>query len=259
MGTIASPTPIPTTTPAAITGTGLVYHYDQQHLFGLDPQPAVFLPDAENRTTMSAAVSGSPTYVPSTQNYSYNGTTQWWTSTDTLLSSAGNLHAVAGKTWTLEAWFRFPVTPVGTRAGNESWAICSKGGGIGGGETFTLFVGSATDTTLFPTVPYICYVGLNGGKTQISTGPVNDNIWRQAVITWDGTTSNVYLNGAFRSAAVPGPAVFQESTWTIGSAGNGTAGMAFEGQIGPIRIYNRALSAGEITVNFNYNRARFGI
>lgn len=248
---------ISTATPTTVTGTGLTYHYDPSHLFGLDTFTGTILPDIEKTTNMSGA--GTPTYLSGPKTYSYNGVTQWWTSTDTDMPRVSGLQASAGLAWTLEAWFKFPVTPSGVRTGNQSWAICSKGGGIGGGETFTLFVGSATDTSLFPSVPYYCYVGVFGSKTQISPGPVNDNTWRQVAITWNGTSGNVYLNGAVGSALNVGTAGYQTNTWTIGSAGNGSPVMAFEGEIGPIRVYNRALSAGEILNNFDNDRTRFGI
>ena len=257
-GSVGVDITINTAAPTAITGAGLVYHYDPNHLFGLDTNNNLVLPDIEKRTTMTGA--GFPVYESGTKSYAFNGSNQWWASADNTLIEADGLFADVGNTWSVEAWFKFPVTPLGTRTGNQSWAICSKGGGIGGAETFTLFVGSATDTTFSPTVPYICYIGSRGSKTQISTGSVNDNTWRQVVVTWDGTAGVVYLNGSSRGALTVGGAAFQDtSTWTIGSAGNGAAGFAFEGSIGPIRIYNRSLTAGEVTTNFNYDRTRFGI
>jgi hypothetical protein len=42
-------------------------------------------------------------------------------------------------------------------------------------------------------------------------------------------------------------------------AARNTGARNFEGSIPIARVYNRALSASEITQNFNANKARFGL
>ena len=256
-GTAGPDVSISTASPASIVGSGLVYNYDAAHVLGLDNSPSAILPDIEGNVPLTGV--NLPAYNSGNGSYSFNGTNQWFTSTEAILPEADGLMADVGNTWSVEAWYRFPVTPSGTRTGNQAWTVVGKGGGIGGAETFTLFVGSATDTFYHPGVPYFNYIGVRGLKTQIAPGSVNDNTWRQAVITWDGTAGSVYHNGSLVSALNVGGAAQQFGTWTIGANGGAASTFAFEGSIGPVRVYNRALTAGEVTINWNYTRARFGL
>lgn len=103
--------------------------------------------------------------------------------------------------------------------------------GSGGGWAFTDHVGN---TTLVP------------------------NAWYQTVWTWNGSSSILYLNGN------------QDSIRTYGAASSGTGAINigqhspdtsynWDGNIGIIKIYNRALSSSEVTQNFSAFRTRFGI
>ena len=179
-------------------------------------------------------------------------------------TTVNNFFADTGYAWTISSWFRFPVTPAGTRTGNQSWAIFGQSGGIGGGETITLFVGSATDTTYFASVPYYCLVGIRGSKTAISSSSVNTNTWNNVVVTWNGTTAKVYFNGLDRGTANVGAQPIQTGYY----AGIGVTGYTgiinnppqyFEGNISNTMVYNRAITASEVLQNFNALRGRFSV
>jgi hypothetical protein len=47
--------------------------------------------------------------------------------------------------------------------------------------------------------------------------------------------------------------------YVIGRSGVGYAPDTFKGNIAQVSIYNRALSASEVSQNFNATRSRFGI
>jgi len=179
--------------------------------------------------------------------------------------NTNSLYSDVGYAYSVCAWFNFPITPIGTRAGNQSFAIVGKSGGIGGAETLTLFVGSATDTTYGSYAPYYLGVGIRGAKTIISPAPVNTGTWNNAVVTWDGTAGRVYFNATDRGAANIGTASIQIPYYfSVGVTGNGSTGPTitahqFEGQISNITVYNRALTASEVLQNFNATRSRFGI
>ena len=93
-----------------------------------------------------------------------------------------------------------------------------------------------------------------------STAGVINNQWNNVVATWDGTNKRIYVNGVLRatSATLSGT-VTQNTTGAafIGIYGGG--GYPFNGRIAQTQIYNRALTASEITQNFNALRGRFGI
>ncbi len=209
---------------------------------------------------------GSPTY--SNGYFTLNGTSQY----AQLVNAAGffnyntnNLYSDVGYAFSVCAWFNFPVSPNGIRTGNQSFAICGESGGIGGAETLTLYVGSATDTSLSPSIPYYCTVGMRGSKTVISPTSVNTGTWNNVVVTWNGTAGRAYFNSVDRGATNIGTAGIQTTYYfSIGVTGNvlGTLGNVpqyFEGKLANVSVYNRALTATEVLQNYNANKTRFGL
>ena len=95
------------------------------------------------------------------------------------------------------------------------------------------------------------------------TSNATDNVWCQIVSTSDGSTLRIYFNAV------------QEDTEERGGCGDITAdgnirlgchaGITADGNryhkggIGNVQVYNRALSALEVTQNFEAQRTRFGI
>jgi hypothetical protein len=94
----------------------------------------------------------------------------------------------------------------------------------------------------------------------ITTAGVVNNQWNNVVATFDGTTKRIYVNGILRatSATLTGT-VTQNTTGAafIGIYGGG--GYPFNGRISNTSIYNKALSATEVSQNFNALRGRYGI
>lgn len=85
--------------------------------------------------------------------------------------------------------------------------------------------------------------------------------WVYIAGTWDGESAKIYINGALANTATP------PSTLTIdyssvslsGIGGNGAGTNRWEGQIGPVQIYNRALTPNEVLHNFNALKGRFDL
>ena len=98
----------------------------------------------------------------------------------------------------------------------------------------------------------------------VSSG-LSANTWYCAGITYDGSTSTTYLNGSStglsRSAyGTPTGFVGVMNNVTIGKGFSlGGAERIFAGRVANVQIYNRALSASEISQNFNALRGRYGI
>lgn len=170
------------------------------------------------------------------------------------------LLAEAGYSWTVTAWFKFPVSPTQLRdgtvnGGNCSYSIVGRGGGIGGAETFDMFVGGAVSYT------NMCTAGIKGSKTYISPSTVNDNVWHHAVITWDGTAmaGYTYFDGVFTNNLNIGGATLQGGiNVSIGSQNNGASVHCFEGSIANVCIYNISLASSQVAQNYNATKRRFG-
>jgi len=106
------------------------------------------------------------------------------------------------------------------------------------------------------------YATIGGTLNQLRVnGQVIQNTVQNYIGTYDGTTMKLYKNGTqiggdltvFGSTNI----VQTVSSEIIGS--NGSGAEAFDGNIYNVQIYNRGLSATEVTQNFNAYRDRFGI
>jgi hypothetical protein len=107
------------------------------------------------------------------------------------------------------------------------------------------------------------WAGVYNGTTGISTGAnAALNTWSHVtfVFDWPNSILRIYINGAQASTTTISGTGFSSPTAPIlfGQRGGATADR-FAGKIGHIRMYNKALSATEISQNFNAVRGRFGI
>ena len=104
-----------------------------------------------------------------------------------------------------------------------------------------------------------------GGGVLESSGPygrfltLTDGQWHYLVSIRSGTTHTLYGDGITNtvSGTVSGTAL-SNIPFGIGSWYDGSA-QYFNGQIGQVQVYNRALSADEVLENFNAMRGRYGI
>lgn len=117
-------------------------------------------------------------------------------------------------------------------------------------------------------------VGINGTVPRINHGArstsnfyssnLTYNSWYHIVWSHDtGVGSTVYHNGV--SDTTSSGSSYQISStsanWgnmTIGNSSNRVSGY-YDGKMGPIRMYNRAITSEEVTRNFNASRAKFGV
>ena len=101
-----------------------------------------------------------------------------------------------------------------------------------------------------------------GGMTTVATSTQSLNAWYNLVITYNGTTATAYVNNTnVGSSAIawssPGASTFFP-LMAIDSTNMGTTGYA-SGSVGAFMVYNRGLSADEVSNNFNALRRRYGI
>lgn len=119
-----------------------------------------------------------------------------------------------------------------------------------------LFAREGTTTNL---VYEIYDGGTSRGKVTGTSQIVNDQV-RMYSFTHDNTTARLYVNNTqvvSTSYAFTIPTISRANNYIGRSNWSGDA--YFQNQMGPILIYNRALSASEISTNFNALRTRVGI
>jgi len=92
---------------------------------------------------------------------------------------------------------------------------------------------------------------------------VTDTNWHQTVITYDGSSNTsgilIYLDGIDDTGIKQNTLSATIITSTPLQIGARNDGNSFDGNIGPVHIYNRALSANEILHNYNALKGRFGL
>lgn len=180
--------------------------------------------------------------------FTYNGTNSQVSIADNALLEPG-----AGS-WTMEVWVRQTVSgndvvlgkfdPGGTSA-DVSYSIRTTGTsyyaqiGSGSGSGSTLFVNSTTFVGTLNTWYQLVYVFTNGGTKTLETfvngssiGSVSHNL--ASILN---TSSNLYLGGY----------------------NNGEYTQWFDGRIGIVRLYNAALTSGQVLQNYNANKGLYGL
>jgi fibronectin type 3 domain-containing protein len=88
------------------------------------------------------------------------------------------------------------------------------------------------------------------GVGTLSTTLPSVGIWTHVAATWNGSTMAIYFNGVTRvSQAATGTNQTTTDALTIAAKnGSSTAGDYFQGTMDDVRVYNRGLSASEISV-----------
>ncbi len=91
----------------------------------------------------------------------------------------------------------------------------------------------------------------SGPSTYLDSGQTpNAGVWQHVAATYDGTTARFFLDGAEVASAPFIGLVGTANTWRIGAYGSTPSGF-FDGVIDNVRIYDRALSPGEILLDMS--------
>ena len=116
-------------------------------------------------------------------------------------------------------------------------------------------------------------VGISGGSPRINYGArftsnfygptFNYNEWRHIVLTRDGTDGPIAYENNTQVGSLSDIDLDIESGFTIGDFNLGYCQPRitgrFDGLIGEARVYNTALSADEVSQNFNATRSKYGV
>jgi hypothetical protein len=182
---------------------------------------------------------GALTYA-SDGTYSYNGSSNW---VEWPTSTAFDTQSVTMETWfkptlTLQSGFLFEKGQVNTQYSN----FLDVSGNF-----------------------YFRTIGLTPQDSSIVTATyVTAGVWNQLVTTVGSGLKTIYVNGKLVAQnAVTGLMNTGQTNQYIGRYGGSAATIAssypFNGSIAITRVYNRALSALEVTQNFAATRGRFGL
>ena len=149
--------------------------------------------------------------------------------------------------FTISAWFK-----VADASYSFSPIISSRINSIGTSKGFDLYVGSSGTGIL------TARIYQNAG-TLVETGNViTNNQWNNAAMLYNGSTLFLYLNGLFIDSTSANYSTSNSLVLARWPAFDPISRF-FEGNIGPVHIYNRALSAQEVKQNYNALKGRFGL
>ncbi len=117
--------------------------------------------------------------------------------------------------------------------------------------------GSSDKVILFKSSPNKFTFQLNGGNCDSNTTALIST-WYNYTATYDGSTMRVYINGVEDNTQSYSSTVdITAKNVTIGATSAITVPM--NGDISPIQVYNRTLSAQEVKQNYNALKGRFGL
>jgi Concanavalin A-like lectin/glucanases superfamily len=193
-------------------------------------------------------LSGTMTSVSYTSPYlSFNGSTS-----QVSIPDNASLEPGSGD-WSIEIWIRY------TAIAGQPRTYLSKtnngGGAVDWGYGFRTNIGASTT-----------YMEVGNGTTSVTSPStsVSVGVWYQIVGVWTNVASNsiaLYKNGVLVGSNVHSFASIKNTSnpLYIGNYNGNEYAQQFEGDVGIVRIYNKALSADEIKNNYDANKATYGL
>lgn len=143
----------------------------------------------------------------------------------------------------------------------EAWVYCTQNA-----STYNMFMGTLLPYFGFMYGNSLIFSNIIGGSQQTiyATSTLSLNTWYYTCFTTQQSGSNtiasIYVNGVLDSqSTLTGLQSSPSSAFAIGDGESSPSWYPFKGRIGPVKIYNRTLSATEVSQNFNAIRGRYGI
>ncbi len=196
---------------------------------------------------------------------SYSGSLQGGTlATWTDLSGNGNDGTIDGQTFdggnggSLDFSSDYVVTGCDIGSTGSPFSISAWGNTdtISGWHTLLGTQGSMAQIGILNTS---FYSGRNGGSGWwLTTTGVTVGKWNSLTLTYSGTVANFYVNGVHVDGPDTNSYGVNHGQSVLGAYGT-SGGETWDGKIASAKIYNRVLSAKEVSQNFNAQRSRFSV
>jgi hypothetical protein len=224
-----------------VRDSGLITWYD--YAYGSYPGSGTSLTDLSGNAN-TGTLQGTPTFnTTNGGTFTLNGTSQYISTTTSYANPPAN---------TICIWFN--TTSV---AGHKV---------VGLENTITGTAATAYDRQIYVGTNGLAYGGVydTAIHTAISNAAVNNGAWQHSVLTYSGTLAILYINGVAQTTTATTTSTqnftgyYRIGSYKLTSWTNGVDGY-FAGTIGPFQLYNRVLTAAEVSQNFNAERGRFGI
>jgi hypothetical protein len=221
-------------------------------LFAIDAGSERSYPGTGTTTTSLVGAAQTGTLINGVGFDSANGGTWEFDGTDDYLNTTSQAYPVDGTDpFTIEVWIMIPTGATWYNSGNGT-SIIGRGsyaGSIG-------ILRRGTDSIAV-------WLRLNGGSIyDPAVSGLQRDVFHQIVGTFNGVdTMKCYHNGAYNSQEIS-----SNNAGTVDGGGfrlggniafGGTNGGYGEGSIPLARLYNRALTAAEISQNYNAQKNRF--
>jgi hypothetical protein len=199
--------------------------------------------------------SGSPTVWPDTSGanhtggiYNYNtsgeaGGTFVWNGTNTQ-SEVSSLNTSIYGTITLSAWIK-PTAVIGSTQAIIAKELCYK-----------------LEITTNGSIAWMTAKGYNPWEITAYADPglVTTSTWAQVVATVDADHTRIYVNGVKVTETTGNIIGANTSPFDIGMwQTTGSPSDFFGGLMGEVKVWNYALTAGDVTAQYNSTAARYGL
>ena len=208
-------------------------------VFYIDPAYKISYPESGTTVTDIMSLNVSASFEQNTSFDSSNNGIFDFDGTDDYMTT--NINANDYQTaFTVLFWVNFDFfqngnIPIGRHTGNERFYF-------GVQDSTYMKAGIGDDYT---------YDSIAHG---ISTGE-----WSNFCYTRSGTTNTLYINAVQKGTFTSNWSGTNTTQVYIGALNNSGASQYLNGKLGPVQIYNRALSAAEIKQNYQAQKERFGL
>ena len=109
-------------------------------------------------------------------------------------------------------------------------------------------------------VSWAVYRTTSNGRFLYSTTAINDGQWHHIIATHTANGNQlIYVDGQLEGTTTANTSILTSSNSFFIGRRNATHSRIMNGNIAPVQVYNRALSASEVLQNYNALKGRFGL
>jgi hypothetical protein len=219
--------------PAPTFSNGLVFLCDPGNPESYNPTPTSVGVQYSNRLT------GGPVSGSFVGDASWNSTDKCWSCDGTGDWVEIQPFTTPGQALTVSTWAKS-----NTALWNNSGFIASKR------SSFIMHPSNNNTKVVF-----YCYTDAGTGTAQFTGATINQ--WNNWVGTYDGSQSKLYLNGVLKNTVSLTGTVIPDASGVMLIGGDDGNNRSINGQVGPVRIYDTALTADQILKDYEAGRKRY--